>query len=74
MGIELLPSIVGLSPTANPEEIWRASQHRFSTLMENAALGDDQARKAVIHLRLAYLNWAYGGEREAMVKYPPNRA
>jgi hypothetical protein len=68
MSLELLPSVVGLPQTADPEEIWRASQNRFSALVESAAQGDDQARKAVIRLRLAYLNWAYGGEREAVVR------
>ncbi len=74
MSIESLPRIVGLSQTADPEEIWQASQHRFSTLIRNAAQGDDQARKAVIRLRLAYLNWAYGGDRQAVVLSCPNRS
>ena len=69
MTFESLTRVVGLSQAADPEEIVQASQHRFSTLIGNAAQGDEQARKAVLRLRLAYLNWAYAGERTPAVPF-----
>lgn len=58
---ESLAGIVGLPAVADPEEIFRASQLRFASLIEYATQGDQQARHELLRLRLAYLNWAYAG-------------
>jgi hypothetical protein len=63
LNVESLLRIVDLPPVADPEDIVRASQSRFASLMEFATQGDEQARHDLVRLRLAYLNWAYAGER-----------
>ena len=56
-----LTGIVGLPSAADPDEILQASQSRFASLIGYAAQGDEQARRDLVRLRLAYLNWAYAG-------------
>lgn len=62
--LESLPQMVGLPAAADPYEIIRASQSRFMLLIQHAAEGDIDARREVVRLRLAYLNWAYASAGE----------
>jgi hypothetical protein len=70
MNFASLAGIVGLPSVADPEEMIQASQSRFASLIEPATQGDEQARRDVLLLRLAYLNWAYAGGRNAAAGVP----
>jgi hypothetical protein len=56
-----LNEIVGL-PAATPlVDVACASERRFEELFGRASLGDRDAQRDLVSLRLAYLNWAYAG-------------
>lgn len=59
-----LNQIVGLPAASAPAEIAGASEARFQALFSRASRGDQAAQREVVHLRLAYLNWAYVGQNE----------
>ena len=62
-GIPLLNEIVGLPAATAPAEIAGASEERFQALFSRASRGDPVAQRELVRLRLAYLNWAYAGQR-----------
>ena len=62
-GIPLLNEIVGLPAATAPAEIAGASEERFLALFSRASRGDSTAQRELVRLRLAYLNWAYAGQR-----------
>lgn len=62
-GIPLLNEIVGLPSATAPAEIAGASEERFLALFRRASRGDPTAQRELVRLRLAYLNWAYAGQR-----------
>ncbi|MDO8341466.1 MAG: hypothetical protein Q7T59_05845 [Candidatus Woesebacteria bacterium] len=61
--IRPLNEIVGLPAATAPAEIAGASEERFQVLFWHASRGDPAAQRELVHLRLAYLNWAYAGQR-----------
>lgn len=61
--IPSLNEMIGLPPAASAADLDDASQCRFRTVFEQAARGDASAQLELVALRIAYLNWAYGGER-----------
>lgn len=62
-GIPMLDEIVGLPVAAAPADIAGATEQQFQTLFEKASRGDVAAQRELVNLRLAYLNWAYAGQR-----------
>jgi hypothetical protein len=54
--------IVGLPASTAAEEIASASERQFQALLDQAACGDPDAKRDLVTLRLAYLNWAYPSE------------
>lgn len=62
-GIPTLNEIVGLPAATTPAEIAGASEERFRALFRRASHGDSAAQSELVRLRLAYLNWAYAGQR-----------
>ncbi|MDP2135864.1 MAG: hypothetical protein Q8J99_19845 [Sulfuritalea sp.] len=55
--------MVGLPAASAPAEIAGASERQFQALFEKASRGDAAAQRELVRLRLAYLNWAYAGQR-----------
>ena len=63
--IPVLNEIVGLPAAAAPMDVAGASEECFQALFSRASSGDQIARRDLLSLRLAYLNWAYGRARRA---------
>lgn len=63
--VPALDEIVGLPPETPPAELYLASETSFLRVLRSASLGDAEARREVLRLRLAYLNWAYAGSHSA---------
>jgi hypothetical protein len=51
--------IVGLPASTAPEDMAYASETHFQALLHLAGRGDADAKRDLVTLRLAYLNWAY---------------
>lgn len=62
-GIPPLNEIIGLPAATAPAEIAGVSEERFQALFSRASCGDQAAQRDLVRLRLAYLNWAYAGQR-----------
>lgn len=58
-----LDEIAGLPAVTAPDEIAGAIDERFQALFGLASRGDPAAQRELVRLRLAYLNWAYAGQR-----------
>lgn len=58
-----LNEIVGLPAASAATEIACASEQRFRKVLDRASQGDPGARRDLLRLRVAYLNWAYVGQQ-----------
>lgn len=56
-----LNEIVGLPAASAAAEIAFASEQCFRKVLNGASQGDPGARRDLLRLRIAYLNWAYVG-------------
>lgn len=58
-----LEEILDMAPDAKPRELVSAFELTRLTLQREARLGNPEAGRAMLRLRLAYLRWAYGMTR-----------
>jgi len=73
--VPALHEVVGLPPTTPPEELRCASEQRLRAAFERASRGDRNARRELVGLRIAYLNWAYApGEPGPLGASSPGRS
>jgi hypothetical protein len=61
--IPALNDMLGLPSAATPAELDRATENCFRAALGRAERGDARAQIEVVRLRVAYLNWAYTGQR-----------
>lgn len=66
-----LNEIVGLPAASAAAEIARASEQRFRNVLGRASAGDPDARRDLLCLRVAYLNWAYVKAEARHASMPP---
>lgn len=65
-----LPDLLGLPADSRPLELARAVEQTEIMLRYQARRGSEEAARAMLNLRLAYLRWAYSpghGQRETSV-------
>lgn len=55
-----LAEILDLAPDAPPRDLASALELTRLTLQREARQGNEEAARAMLRLRLAYLRWAYG--------------
>ena len=60
-----LNEIIGLPPASSIADIGLATERCFQNALDRAIHGDTQAQRELLHLRVAYLNWAYAGRQLA---------
>lgn len=58
--IPTLNEMVGLPAWAPEAELACVSEQRFCLALDLASAGDPVARRDLLRLRVAWLNWAYG--------------
>lgn len=57
-----LHQLVDLPAATPPAKVVDAIEERFQALFSHASCGNTAARRELVRLRLAYLNWAYAGQ------------
>jgi hypothetical protein len=61
--IPSLSEMIDLPLAAPAEEIDCAIEERFKSVLARASLGDANAQRELVALRIAYLNWAYASQQ-----------
>ncbi|MRR50617.1 MAG: hypothetical protein EG825_06830 [Rhodocyclaceae bacterium] len=60
-----LEEILDMAPDTQPRDLISAFELARLTLQREARQGNEEAARAMLRLRLAYLRWAYGASRAA---------
>jgi hypothetical protein len=61
-----LQEILGVAPDARPHDLAQHLEKTEDALYDRARQGDPGARNALVRLRLAYLQWAYGKDGKSV--------
>lgn len=65
--IRLLNELVGLPPETSSAELGCAIDRHYQTALDRAMVGDANAQRELVTLRVAYLNWAYADRNSGHV-------